>query len=259
MDSDQHSHDAQDPEHMRNGHGRDSDERTTTDVVYDRGAGDGDYAIRYQLEAILQYARPVNIDCNQQTIQSYEAHVQEFINGTPHDVSGALKDWIDEAVSGLPEDADVLEFGSAFGRDASYLHSLGYKVECSDATQSFVDLLKLEGFNARKLNAITDELGRRYDLVLANAVLLHFSRDEAKSVLTKVYASLKDNGRFAFTLKQGDGEKWTDDKLGAPRYFCFWRANQIRQLVKDTGFTDVKVNGDIASSNATWLQIVATK
>ena len=201
----------------------------------------------------------VNNDCNQQTIQSYEAHVQEYIDGTPHDVSGALKDWIDEAVSGLSEDADVLEFGSAFGRDAAYLQSLGYKVECSDAAQNFVDLLKQGGFNARKLNAITDELGQRYDVVLANAVLLHFTRDEAKSVLTKVYASLKDNGRFAFTLKQGDGDKWTDDKLGAPRYFCFWRAAQIRQLVQDAGFGAVKVNGDRASGHATWLQIIAIK
>ena len=209
---------------------------------------------------ILQYARPVNNDSNQQTIQSYEAHVREFIDGTPHDVSGTLKDWIDEAISGLPEDADVLEFGSASGRDAAYLLNLGYKVECSDAAQSFVDLLKQRGFNTRKLNAITDELGpRRYDLVLANAVLLHFTRDEAESVLTKVYAALKDNGRFAFTLKQGDGEKWTDDKLGAPRYFCFWRADQVRQLVQDAGFTDVKIKGDIPSSNATWLQIVAIK
>lgn len=161
-------------------------------------------------------------DSNHQTIQSYEAHVQEYINGTPQDVSGIVKEWLDEAIAGLAKDAHILEFGSAFGRDAAYLQNLGYQVECTDATQAFVDLLKQKGFNARQLNAITDDLGGSYDLVLANAVLLHFTRDETKQVLQKVFAALNPGGTFAFTLKQGEGEKWSEDKLGAPRYFCFW-------------------------------------
>lgn len=198
-------------------------------------------------------------DSNHQTIQSYEAHIQEYINGTPQDVSGVVKEWLDEAIARLPKDAHILEFGSAFGRDASYLQNLGYKVECTDATQAFVDLLKQKGFNAHQLNAITDDLGSQYDFVLANAVLLHFTRDETKQVLQKVFAALNSGGTFAFTLKQGEGEKWSEDKLGAPRYFCFWTDEQIRQLVEETGFTDVKVTGDKVTTNATWLQVIARK
>jgi len=198
-------------------------------------------------------------DSNHQTIQSYEAHVQEYINGTPQDVSGVVKEWLDEAIANLPKDARILEFGSAFGRDATYLQNLGYKVECTDATQAFVDLLNQKGFNARRLNAITDDLGGQYDFVLANAVLLHFTRDETKQVLQKVFDALNPGGTFAFTLKQGEGEKWSEDKLGAPRYFCFWTEDQIRQLVEATGFTDVKVTGDKATANATWLQVIARK
>lgn len=198
-------------------------------------------------------------DSNQQTIQSYEAHVQEYINGTPQDVSGIVKEWLDEAIANLPKDARILEFGSAFGRDVTYLQDLGYKVECTDATKAFVDLLKQKGFNARQLNAITDDLGGPYDFVLANAVLLHFTRDETKQVLQKVFDTLNPGGTFAFTLKQGEGEKWSEDKLGAPRYFCFWTEDQIRQLVEATGFADVKVSGDKATARAEWVQVIARK
>jgi SAM-dependent methyltransferase len=199
-------------------------------------------------------------DSNDKTIQAYEAHVQEYIDGTPTTVDGVVKDWIDEATSQLALDARILEFGSAFGRDAAYLQGQGFSVECTDATQAFVDLLKEKGFDARHLNAITDDLDGPYDLVLANAVLLHFTRDEVKQVLAKVHAALKPGGTFAFTVKQGEGEKWVDDKLHAPRYFCFWTEELLQPVIKQAGFAEVKITGDQATRNNTkWLQIIARK
>lgn len=196
---------------------------------------------------------------NQETIQSYEEHVPQYINGTPQEVSGVVKDWIDESIADLPKDARILELGSATGRDAAYLQSLGYTVECSDATEAFVDLLTQHGFNARKLNVITDEFGGPYDFMLANAVLLHLTRDEMKQVLSKISGALSEHGRFAFTLKQGEGEEWSDSKLGAPRFFCYWTEDQIRLYLEEAGFNDIKISGDKATTNATWLQIIAQK
>lgn len=198
-------------------------------------------------------------DSNHKTIQSYEDHVQEYIDGTPQEASSVVKDWIDDALSGLPKDARILEFGSAFGRDAAYMQNLGYTVQCTDATKAFVDLLKNKGFDAKVLNAITDEIGGAYDLVFANAVLLHFTRKEVEAVLRKVFSALNDGGRFAFTLKQGEGEEWSENKLGAPRYFCYWVEGQIEKLAKDAGFTDVTINSDKPTANAMWLQIIAEK
>jgi hypothetical protein len=92
---------------------------------------------------------------NQQTIQAYEDHIQDYINGTVRDTGdGSVKDWIDEFLTDLPKTARILEFGSAFGRDAEYIQKQGYKVECTDATQAFVDLLNKKGFSARHLNSI---------------------------------------------------------------------------------------------------------
>ncbi len=185
--------------------------------------------------------------------------MQEYINTTAQDVSGVVKEWLDETLAGLPKNARILELGSAFGRDASYIQNLGYSVACTDATRAFVNLLQEKGFNARQLDAINDNLDGPYDLVLANAVLLHFTREETEKVLCKVLGALSENGIFAFTLKQGEDEKWSYDKLGAPRFFCFWIHDQIYQLVKNTGFVDVKISGYKATAHNTWLQIIARK
>ena len=199
-------------------------------------------------------------DSNKQTIQSYEGNVQKYIDGTPQDVvSAGIKEWIDAALSGLTKDVKILEFGSGFGRDATYIQGKGYSVQCTDATQAFVDFLREKGFNAQQLNVITDQINGSYDLIFASAVLLHFTRDETKLVLQKVYDALSSKGTFAFTLKQGEGETWVTDKLGAPRFFCFWTETPIRELLEKAGFVDIKIRGNKVITNTTWLQIIAKK
>jgi len=198
-------------------------------------------------------------ETNNRTIESYEGHVQEYIDGTPQEVSGNVKDWLDQTFATVPKEARVLEFGSAFGRDAAYLESQGYSVECTDATPAFVELLQSKGFNARQLNLITDDIPRDIDVALANAVLLHFTRDEVTHVVQEVYAALKPGGTFAFSLKQGEGEEWSEAKLGVPRYFCYWGASQIQELLAESGFDDVEILGDRQTEHATWLHIIAGK
>lgn len=157
---------------------------------------------------------------NSATLQSYEARVQEYIDGTSQTVGGAVKDWIDAALVGFSPEARIVELGSAFGRDAAYIVSKGFEVECTDAVAGFVSQLQAKGFNARHYNALTDDLGDEYDLIFANAVLLHFNKAELASVLKKLLHSLKRGGRLAFSLKRGQGEAWSVAKIGAPRFFC---------------------------------------
>ena len=198
-------------------------------------------------------------ETNSRTVESYNAHIQEYIDGTPHEVSGVVKDWLDGSLADMPKDARILEFGSAFGRDTEYLAGLGYTVECTDATPAFVDLLQQKGFDAKVLNAITDELPQGIDFVLANAVLLHFTRDEASQVIKKVFDALNTNGRFAFTLLQSTKDNTWDNRLGAPRFFCYWTEPQIREVLESAGFCGVEISGDKETANATWLRIVAKK
>jgi hypothetical protein len=65
---------------------------------------------------------------NDTTVQSYDAHVQEYIDGTPQSVEGFVQDWIDRTLSGVPPSANILEIGSAFGRDADYIERLAIRL-----------------------------------------------------------------------------------------------------------------------------------
>lgn len=200
----------------------------------------------------------MDTDTNRRTLASYESHVPEYISGTTQAVVGASKMWIDAALSGLSEDAAILELGSAFGRDAAYIASCGYSVECSDAAENFVSHLQAAGFTAWRFNAIRDELTTSYDLILANAVLLHFTRVEFGLVLKKLRLALKPGGRLAISLKRGDGEEWSEAKLGAPRYFCYWQPEQLGHALRAVGFAGWTVEEAVTDhTRAEWLYVIA--
>lgn len=196
---------------------------------------------------------------NNETLRSYEERVQEYIEGTSQAVTGAAKNWIDTALSDLPAKARLVELGSAFGRDAAYITAKGFEVECTDAVPGFVSQLQTRGFKARQFNAITDELGDQYDLILANAVMLHFTRDEFPFVLKKLFRSLKHGGRFAFSLKRGQGEAWSREKIGAPRFFCYWEREDLAPLLSDAGFARWIIDEvQTERTHAQWLFIIAS-
>jgi SAM-dependent methyltransferase len=200
-------------------------------------------------------------ESNRKTLESYEGHVQEYIDGTPQEVTGDVKLWIERTLVGLEHDAKILEIGSAFGRDANYIETLGYTVMRTDATEKFVELLKEQGYEAGVFNAITDDFPEENDLVFADAVLLHFTEEETLEVCKKVLGSLVHGGRFSFSLKSGTGTEWSDSKLGAPRFFRYWEQSGISNLLREVGFTKVDIeNGESGRQGyPSWLHIVAYK
>lgn len=199
-------------------------------------------------------------DANKRTLASYEAHIQEYNDGTPQEVSEGVKGWIDQMLDEVPKDASIVEIGSAFGRDANYIEGKGYEVQRTDATHGFVELLSSQGYSAKDFNLITDEFDKSYDVVFADAVLLHFTREELELALGKVYTALTSGGRFAFSLKQGEGERWSEDKLGSPRFFCYWTKAHITEVLERTGFIHTVITtSEFGTNNPQWLHIIASK
>ena len=196
-------------------------------------------------------------DSNDKTLQAYEHHVEEYIEQTPQEISGELKTWIDTALGMLPDGARILELGSAFGRDAVYFQSKGFVVDATDAAQSFVDYLNKNDIPARRLNIITDEISEQYDMVFANAVLLHLTPAEFDEAMLKMARALKDQGIIAFSVKKGDGEKWEDRKLGELRYFKFWQMDELVEAVEKSGLKVIWKSDQFSSRNAEWLHIIA--
>ncbi|MBB4197421.1 hypothetical protein CCR94_12480 [Rhodoblastus sphagnicola] len=196
---------------------------------------------------------------NEATLRAYDDHVRAYVEGTAHEVGGAPRDWIDRALDGLPATARIIEIGSAFGRDAAYVASKNFAVECTDAASGFVAELRARGFDARQFNLLTDDFGATYDLILANAVLLHFNREDLPRVLAKARAALNPGGRLAFSLKGGEGEGWSSAKLGAPRYFCYWRAEPLAALLAGAGFARWSiVEAQTNRAHADWIFTIAT-
>jgi SAM-dependent methyltransferase len=197
-------------------------------------------------------------DKNSETLRSYEARVAAYTNGTSHTVIGPAKDWIDANLSELGTDAKILEIGSAHGRDAAYFKEKGFSLECTDAVFGFVTQLRASGFQARVFNVLTDELAEKYDMIFANAVLLHFDRIEFNLVLKKLCSALEPGGRLAFSLKQGRGEGWSNEKIEAPRYFRYWERETLEPLLANTGFARWKLReAHTGRTHADWLFVTA--
>jgi SAM-dependent methyltransferase len=195
---------------------------------------------------------------NDETLRSYEARVQEYVDGTTHVVSGAVKVWIDESLAGLSPRAKILELGSAFGRDAAYIAAQGFEVERTDAVEGFVDHLNAQGLGARLFNVITDDFVGKYDFIFANAVLLHFNAEEFLIALIKIRRALKSPGRLSFSLKMGQGESWSSEKINSPRFFRYWQSHELDKPLHDAGFSGWTIKEEKTTrTHAEWLFVIA--
>lgn len=200
-----------------------------------------------------------NQNDNARTLQSYQEKTQEYVDGTPAP-DETVKIWIDKALEQIPSRGKVLEIGSGFGRDAEYIQSRGFDIECSDAVPNFVEILQQKGLRAKMLDVLTDDLGKGYSMIFADGVLLHFTPEETEAVLKKVHGALLDNGIFAFAIKKGNGGKWTDEKLGAPRYFYYWQIPDLKNITERCGFEWLDVSeSHTHHNNADWARIICKK
>lgn len=92
----------------------------------------------------------------------------------------------------------------------------------------FVERLRAAGYRGGLLDIRTDDLGGPYDGILADAMLLHLTRGQFADVLRRIRQAVATEGFLAFTLKEGDGEKWSTAKIGPPRHFTYWRETAVR-------------------------------
>jgi SAM-dependent methyltransferase len=191
---------------------------------------------------------------NSATLDTYNAAATAYIDNTPAEVSGEVKKWIDKTLAMVDKSGKIIEIGSAFGRDADYIESKGYTVERTDGAQSFVDILVQKGHSATRFDILNDAFSKKYDLVFANAVLLHFPPEEFRNILKKVKEALTSQGVLAFSMKVkvDRDEEWTNEKVGAPRYFRYWTLDNLKEELRNAGFTHV----DIAQDRQ-FLQVIA--
>jgi len=176
------------------------------------------------------------------TLAAYQDGVDAYFAGSPAGVPDPVVLLLEAVVAHVPPGGEVLELGSGPGREALHLEHRGLLVERTNATPAFVDRLRHAGHQARVLDVRHDDLGGPFDAVLANAVLLHLDRDDLAPALRACHRATRPGGVLALTLKEGDGEAWSDAKLSTPRWFVYWREEPLRQALSDAGWTVLRLD-----------------
>jgi protein-L-isoaspartate O-methyltransferase len=188
------------------------------------------------------------------TLATYEARAQTY-----RDLGGvqrpALRSFLDR-VAAVVGDGSILELGTGPGFDAALLEARGCRVTRTDGAYSFVEMLQSAGHEARRLDVRTDAFGDGFDAVLAQAVLLHLTRDEYSHALVRARDAVVQNGLLAVTLKEGDGSAWSEAKLDLPRYFTFWRAAEVSEALAGAGWSVIWID-HVMGATEPWLYVLA--
>lgn len=193
------------------------------------------------------------MDSNSKTLATYNDNFLNYIDGTVQVVSGFQKEWLEYLLGLCNKESRILEVGSAFGRDASFILEQGFtRLLATDAFDAAIDTLKSKGLNAKKLNLLQDDIEGEYDLILASAVFLHFTADEFRYVLTKLKGSLSGSGILGFSVKNGVGEEWSDAKMSAPRFFHYWSEDNLKTVLAETGYSIIDMR---RSYDDKWLHV----
>ena len=141
----------------------------------------------------------------------------------------------------LSKGARVLDVGCGGGRDTRAFVAQGFKVTGVDL--SFVMIKEAKKQIPQAIFKTMDVLdlnfpGETFDVIWANAVLLHLDRQDVSKALKKFYKILKPNGIVHIRVKKGKGEEYVKEKLSGwhERFYTYFSKKEFTELVKNTGF-----------------------
>lgn len=188
------------------------------------------------------------------TLRSYQAAAQRYADHStaPSPALGAFLDRVADLIGA----GRLLEVGSGPGLDATYLRRRGVDVWPTDATPAFVEMLRSAGHEARLLDVRFGDLGGPWQGALAQAVLLHLDRAQFTDALDRVREAVVDGGVLAFTVKEGDGDGWSEAKLDLPRHFTYWRERPLRDALAQSRW-DVQSVDHVVGRAEPWLYVMA--
>jgi len=200
---------------------------------------------------------------NAKTLQTYNENLQAYLDGTALTITDEYyKNWISHVLDGVPRNATIFEIGSGSGRDAQFIKDLGYtNIQPTDASKAFVEYMNGQDLDARMFNALTDEFPSAIDLLYANAVLLHFTKKETLHVLKAAHKALNIKGRIALRVKEGEGSEWSNIKMGAERYFHYWKQQDLIDSIESIGYTIeyTDIGKSTRPGEPKWVAIIARK
>lgn len=191
-----------------------------------------------------------------QTVQTYRENFVKYLERTPGETLGEFQEWLDSFASHIPREGAIFEIGSASGRDARYFAAQGFTVLCTDIVPEALQRLSSEGFETAEYDfrdAPNSEWVNGFDGVFANATLLHALPDVFENALRNISLLLRRNGVAALSLKTGEGEEISLEKMDAPRYFRYYTELKIREIFSGLPYEVIDVSH---AENGKWLHII---
>lgn len=125
-----------------------------------------------------------------------------------------LEELIKVNFSSLPKNAKVFEIGSGDGINAKFIENLGFEVTASDMADDFIKAIQSQELTTIKFDAIEDNFPEKYFAIFCWRVFVHFTKEDARKIIKKVFDTLENNGIFIFNAinretKNIDNE-WVD-------------------------------------------------
>ncbi len=211
---------------------------------------------------------------NKKTLAVYQKVAKNYLNSTKlaNDtykdniikIEKELYNFIKETFKPIPKGSKVLEVGSADGKRANYIKTLGYDITASDIAEDFLNEIKANGLEPIKFNILTDEFDKKYSTIFCWRVFVHFTKTDTLKALKKSYDALENNGLIVLNLisrecKNVDNE-WVDFPdiyhLGENRYFNYYSKNDMDKIIAKTNFKMIDFHETIAENGIKWLVYV---
>ena len=191
---------------------------------------------------------------NEETIQYYNRHAEEFCAGT---FSADMSRSRDRFLAYLQPGSAILDAGCGSGRDTLAFLSAGYQVDAFDASDEICRIASQKtGITVRKQRFEKLEGQELYDGIWACASLLHVAAADLPDVLVRLYRLLKKQGIMYVSFKLGDGERQKDG-----RYFNDMREEILCRLLCDAGFTvkETFITQDVRENrqDEAWVNVIA--
>lgn len=214
---------------------------------------------------------------NKKTLEVYKDKAKMYLdNSVEHDRINLIRAkekrekievLIKDSFSSLPKQGKVFEIGSGDGTNAKFIQNLGYDITASDTADDFINVIRNKGLETVKFNALEDGFVDKYNGIFCWRVFVHFTTEDVKKTINKVYNALEYNGIFIFNainreIKSVDDE-WIDFEgeyhMGAERYYKYFRKEELDDIIKQTKFEIKDFHKEGGENNNKWLVYVLKK
>lgn len=202
-------------------------------------------------------------DVHALTAQTYAALGKTYLDAVRDHTPKKLLDFL----ALLPKGAEVLDVGTAGGRDAKLFAKAGMKVTGIDIIDTFLEQARKaipQGSFLKMDMRTLDFPEATFDGIYVNASLLHLEKEEVPTVLMQMHRVLKPNGKLWVRVKLGTGSAIVKEKLsgGLGRFYSFYSEAELKALLSQSGFTirAIYITEDThGRSDVRWISIIADR